>query len=90
VIGNERERRRYSAVMPPEAIPPRRNLRERARRRDAMSDLADGLERYLKSPEVAGDRVAWATWALSLAAGLDSGPAPDGSLWSIKVHIEFP
>ena len=83
------ERRRYSAVMPDAALASGNKVRQRRRRRDAMNDLARGLERYLRAQSVAGNRVEWTAWALRLAAGVNSGPAPDGSYWHIKVHIEF-
>lgn len=85
-----RERRRYSAVMPPSAWQRERAPRQRARRRDALNDLAAGVERWVRDETVSGTRGEWAAWALRLAAGIASNPAPDGSNWSVTTHIEYP
>jgi hypothetical protein len=84
------ERRRYSAVMPPSAWPHGRAPRRRVRRRDALNDLAAGVERWVRDETVSGTRGEWAAWALRLAAGVASDPAPDGSQWSVTTHIEYP
>lgn len=88
MIGEARERRRYSAVMPESAYKRGREPRQRRRRRDALADLADGLERYLRCPQVPRDRVAWAAWAARLATGTQRADAPDHSQWFVRVHIE--
>jgi hypothetical protein len=85
-----RERRRYSAVMPPSAWPHGRAPRQRTRRRQALNDLAAGVERWVRVETVSGSRGDWAAWALRLAAGIASDPAPDGSRWSITTHIDYP
>lgn len=43
-----RSRNRYRAVMPPEAWKHAHQPRERARRRAAVDDLLEGLDRYLR------------------------------------------
>lgn len=88
MIGEPRERRRYSAVMPESAYKRGREPRQRRRRRDAFADLADGLERYLRRPQVPGDRIAWAVWAARLATDAQRADAPDHSQWFVRVHIE--
>lgn len=82
------EHRRYRAEMPPAALRPGRAPRLRRRRRDAFADLADGLDRYLRSEAPPGAREAWTAWALRLAAGLQPGPAPDGSEWLVRTCID--
>ena len=85
-----RERRRYSAAMPPSAWPHGRAPRQRVRRREALNDLAAGVERWVRDETVRGTRGDWAAWALRLAAGVGSDPAPDGSQWGVTTHIEYP
>ena len=87
MIGEPRERRRYSAVIPESAYKRGREPR-RCRRRDAFADLADGVERYLRREEVPGERADWAAWALMLAAGIRHADALDHSRWFVRVHIE--
>jgi hypothetical protein len=84
------ERRRYSAVMPPGAWPNGQPPRQRIRRRQALADLAAGVERWLRKETVTGSRGEWAAWALRLAAGVSSDRAPDGSDWSVTTHIDYP
>ena len=83
-----RERRRYRPEMPQHAW--RRGIRPggRVRRRQAMLDLADGLERYLRRPGIRGDRTEWTAWALRLGATVPAAPAPDGSLWYVQTVYE--
>ena len=88
MIGEPRERRRYSAVMPESAYKRGREPRQRRRRRAAFADLAAGVERYLRREEVPGERADWAAWALRLAAGIRHADAPDQSRWFVRVHIE--
>ena len=85
----EPERRGYRPVMP-ETAWRRRGIRprERVRRRQAMLDLADGVERYLRQPGIRGDRTEWAAWALKLGATVPATPAPDGSLWYVQTVYE--
>ena len=86
-----RERSRYLAVMP-EAAQGRRRPRERARKRDAYRDLADGVACYLRHPDRSQqDPAAWAAWALRLGAGISQylPGAPDGSQWHVTTRIDY-
>ena len=87
-IWDQPERRRYRPEMPETAWQRGRRPRQRTRRRQAMLDLADGLERYLSRPGIRGERTEWTTWALRLGAGSPVGPAPDGSLWYVQTVCE--
>lgn len=86
MIWTEPERRRYRPEMP-EVAWRRRGIRprQRSRRRQAMLDLADGLERHLRRPGIQGD---WTAWALKLGATVLAAPAPDGSLWYVQTIYE--
>jgi hypothetical protein len=88
MISSQPERRHYRPEIPEAAW--RRGIRprERVRRRQAILDLADGLERYLRRPDIEGDRTEWAAWALRLGATVPATPAPDGSLWYVQTIYE--
>jgi hypothetical protein len=81
----EPDPRRYRPEMPEIVWPHGIQPRERRRHREAMRDLADGLEGYLRSPEIPGERPEWAAWALQLGATNYAAPAPDGSRWFVRV-----
>jgi hypothetical protein len=83
-----RERRRYRAEMPETAWHRGIRPRERTRRRDAMTDLANGLKHYLCQPGIHGERDDWAAWALQLGGNTYAEPAPDDSEWYVRTIHE--
>ena len=96
---SERYRHRYTAVMPPSAYKRGRPPCERVRKRQARTDLIDGLDRYIRARSFislpAGAEAThegaislWIVWAARLGE-TGHATAPDGTEWRINTRWEL-
>ena len=97
---SERYRHRYTAVMPPSAYNRGRPPRERAPKRQARTDLIDGLDRYIRARSFInvapgaeatheGAIALWIAWAARLGEP-GHATAPDSTEWHINTRWELP
>ena len=95
----ERYRHRYTAVMPPSAYKRGRPPRERARKRQARTDLIDKLDRYIRARSFVdvplgaeatheGAIALWIVWAARLGEP-SHATAPDSTEWHVTTRWEL-